>query len=125
MTEYVEVEGLTGALADILDRYGEATDEVLDRAVRRGCKVTAEEWSALAPRRRGKYAESISYRTRRGGHEAEGQVGSRMPGLPHLLEKGHAKVGGGRTREFPHVAPAAKKGFEATNEAVDSGLAAL
>lgn len=29
----------------------------------------------------------------------------KQPGLAHLLEHGHAKVGGGRTRALEHVLP--------------------
>lgn len=125
----VAEDAFAGALADILDRLGDATDDVLDAAVQQGCKVTSKQWKAGARSKfkgSGAYAKSISYRTKRGGHEAEGQVGSRtLPGLPHLLEKGHAKVGGGRVEGREHIASAAEAGFAATNEAIDSGLGEL
>lgn len=128
MTE-VGVDAFSGALGDILDRIGEATDEVLEGAVREGAKVTAREWRAGARasfKGSGAYARSISYTVTRDGHGSEAEVGSKsLPGLPHLLEKGHAKVGGGRVPGRPHVAPAADTGFAATNAALDAGLDAL
>lgn len=62
----------------------------------------------------GKYARSIKHHMlSSGGRVAEGEIGSQsMPGLPHLLEHGHALVGGGRARAFEHIAPAADEAFE-------------
>ena len=44
------------------------------------------------------------------------------PGLAHLLEHGHAKRGGGRTRAFPHIAPVEEKISEEYYKAVKESL---
>ena len=42
------------------------------------------------------------------------------PGLVHLLEKGHAKVGGGRVKAYPHVAPVAEQMFAKLENELES-----
>ena len=63
--------------------------------------------------RTGKYARSISHHMLySGGELTEGEIGSpSMAGLAHLLEKGHALMGGGSARAFVHIEPAAEDAF--------------
>ncbi|MEY8525231.1 MobQ family relaxase [Lachnospiraceae bacterium 38-10] len=42
--------------------------------------------------------------------------------LTHLLEKGHAKRGGGRVRAFSHIAPAEQAGIRELEEDIKRGL---
>lgn len=72
----------------------------------------------------GKYANSIRHQMMsKGGQVAEGEIGSpKLPGLAHLLEKGHALVGGGSTRAFEHIAPAADKAFGDFEKFLDEAI---
>ena len=72
----------------------------------------------------GKYAKSIRHRMmKRGGHEFEGEIGSpSLPGLPHLLEKGHARVGGGYVAGRKHIEPAADSAFDRFEEFLDEAI---
>lgn len=61
----------------------------------------------------GRYARSIRHHMlMQGGRTPEGEIGSAsMPGLAHLLEKGHASIGGGYVPAYEHISPAADDAF--------------
>lgn len=108
----------------LLDNVQEVADESLETGVKAGCELSRDEWQAGAPVHTGGYAKSIRYRVEGKGREVQGHVYSTMPGLPHLLEKGHAKVGGGKTSAIVHIAPAADDGFELAEQVMLATLGA-
>lgn len=69
----------------------------------------------------GKYARSIRHHMMSpGGDHPEGEIGSAsLPGLPHLLEKGHATVGGGFVAGRKHIEPAAEEAFKDFEKKID------
>lgn len=115
MTDWVD---FADDLQSILDEVKVVADEALEAGVKAGCEMAKDEWSAGAPRNTGAYAKSIRFRIEGRRGNPQGTVYSTKPGLPHLLEKGHAKVGGGRTRAIEHIAPAAEDAFEMTERVI-------
>lgn len=114
----VDLDDFGAELSAILGRLDDAVEDEIKPAVTKGARVAKKEWVAKAPKDTGAYAESISYTVRGSGAEVSAEVGSKtLPGLPHLLEKGHAKVGGGRVNGIEHIAPAAQSAFEETEDA--------
>lgn len=58
----------------------------------------------------GKYASGWTSTVETGRLSAQGTIyNSKVPGLPHLLEHGHAKVGGGRVPGKIHIANVEEK----------------
>lgn len=106
--------GFEQLLADI----GPGFEEVLPKAARKGCQTARRVAKGQAPKQTGRYAGSLTYTVRGSGMKTMGEVGSKkLPGLVHLLEKGHAKVGGGFVAGRPHMAPGFDEGvpvFEKT-----------
>ena len=120
------IEQLDAAIGRILKQYGEEVDENVDEiavrlarsgasSLRAASKSTfggkgryAKGWTATAERKRTGTVATI--------HNAE------TPGLPHLLEHGHAKRGGGRVPGRPHIAPVEEKIVETFEREVVSKL---
>ena len=112
------------SLQAILDDVQHVADEALEAGVKAGCEIGRDEWQSGAPVQTGGYSKSIRYRVEGSGGEVQGHVYSTKPGMPHLLEKGHAKIGGGRTRAQEHIAPAADDAFEMTEKVIAAMIGA-
>lgn len=106
---------------DILDAYKDATQATVNRAVRESADECVQELKNAHPAGSGSYHSWDEYnsgwtvmQTKRNQREhVESTVhNSKHYQLTHLLERGHAKVNGGRTRSFVHIAPVAEKAVE-------------
>lgn len=71
----------------------------------------------------GKYANGWTSTYEEGRLSAQGVIYNKAaPGLPHLLEHGHAKRGGGRVPGRVHIAPVEEKLTEEFEKAVKARL---
>lgn len=102
--------------SNILNGISDNMYDAIDAATKEAQKVAREK----APRSnietgthsKGKYYKTIVRKVDKNGRrECVGEVGSKKyPGLPHLLENGHARIGGGRVAGISHFKPAEEAG---------------
>lgn len=108
----ISVGQLGAAVSQALDEFRDATLEDVEAAVDVATKEGLDELKKNIDRagfvQSGEYRKSWkAKKTVLSNKWAYGKViYSTRPFLPHLLENGHAKVGGGRVEGRPHIAPA-------------------
>lgn len=122
MTKHISVEAdqFATTLDGLLGEIRHVSEEALFQGIHDGCEFGRDEVRQAASEQGWKdYPSSWTYRAIRskdGG--TEGHIYSTKPGLPHLLEKGHAKIGGGRTVAKPHILEPAHDAFDYTKQRV-------
>ena len=108
MAKKIPIDQLQSELHKILEEYGEdvanGTREAVTKVAQKGAKAVRGNSAGLFGGS-GKYAQGWTYQSeyRRLGSVAT--IYNKTPGLPHLLENGHAKRGGGRVSGRTHIAP--------------------
>lgn len=105
---FVGTEGLRAAIKAVLDNYAlEVSKDLNEIAVDLGKKAQAA-LRETSPKDDGEYAKSWRVDVQAGRLATIVTVYSSKPGLPHLLENGHALPQGGRAPAYPHIAPVAE-----------------
>ena len=118
------IDNLAEEIMQGLQEYADLADTAMKAAVKKTATSVKKEISANAPKRSGKYRKSwTTKKTRENSHTLEMTVHSKdRYQLTHLLEKGHAKRGGGRVAAIPHIAPAEANGEVLLTELIEKAL---
>lgn len=112
MARKVPTDRLTEAVDKILEEYGDNVQENLDEIVKQMSKKGAQTLRSQSKNTfngTGQYAKGWTSTVETGRVSAQGTIYNKTPGLPHLLEFGHALRNGGRTRAKPHIKPVEEK----------------
>lgn len=110
----VNIDEMAKAVMKNLEDYKDLATDELNKAVKSAAKTVRSEIKEHAPKRTGTYRDSWTTTTLSENSSSILLVvhSKTRYMLAHLLEKGHAKRGGGRVEGRPHIAPAEQKGRE-------------
>lgn len=109
-------------IALILKDYTIEVERTLEKEAARIATETAKELRSTSPRSKKNGRHYADGWTKKKTPEGQVVYNKTKPSLTHLLEKGHAKVGGGRVDGTPHIEPAEKKAIQDFENSVIRGI---
>lgn len=120
------ISKLESSLNKILKEYAESvykdTDKLTRQFTKKGVQAVKQASKATFGGT-GKYASGWTSQMETGRLSTQGTIYNKtVPGLPHLLENGHANRGGGRTPGRKHIAPVEEKLVQEFEKAVRDSL---
>ena len=118
------IDDMASEIMKGLTEYADIAETEMKKAVKKTATSVKKEISANAPKKTGAQAKSWSRKkAKENSHSLEMTVHSKNKyQLAHLLEKGHAKRGGGRVAGKPHIAPAEENGVHMLEKLIEEAL---
>lgn len=109
----VRLDAFEAAIHEVLEEYGTDLRENIGDAVKAVTKKgvqAVKSASRATSGGKGTYAAGWTSRHETGRCSTQGIIYNKdVPGLPHLLENGHALRNGGRVAGRPHIKPVEEK----------------
>jgi len=105
----INIDQLAAEIARELSKYSQEIVEKINISSEKVGKAAVKQLRQTSPKRTGEYAKSWTMTTEKEfGQPHRRIIHAKAPHyrLTHLLEHGHAKVGGGRVEGRPHIRPA-------------------
>ena len=110
----IRIDDFAAEITRAVREYTEDVSAAIEQEADQTSQRLVKEIRAKSPRRTGEYAKGWARKKQGRDGEIRYVVYNRKkPWLAHLLEFGHAKRGGGRVAERPHIRPTADKEIEA------------
>lgn len=126
MAKKIPIDRLSAEINKILTEYGEQVQQDVDEAAQRVTKAGVKAVKGNAKGSfggTGKYAAGWTSKFEKGRLSSQGTIyNGTVPGLPHLLEHGHANRNGGRTSGREHIGPVEQKIIEDFEKAVKAAI---
>lgn len=120
----ITADNLGEAIAEILEEYGDEVQKDMDDVVKDVGKagVKAIKSASGVFGGTGKYRKGWTSQTETERYGSTVTIYNRTPGLPHLLENGHAKRGGGRVPGKTHIAPVEQELVKQFEEQIEKAV---
>lgn len=119
MADKVGVDQLADAIVRAMKEYTDAVAEGVAEVVDETAQECRDEIEENSPEQSGEYKKGWTIVKENGRGFTKRIIWNENYRLPHLLEHGHAKQGGGRVPGKPHIAPAEKKYTETLFERIE------
>ena len=126
MARRITIDQFASSIHDILEKYGDDINENMEDAVKAVSRKGAQTVRSAAQSTfggTGKYASGWASKTEKSRISSQGIIYNKtVPGLPHLLENGHAMRGGGRVAGRPHIKPVEEQIIQEFEQEVRKGI---